>query len=343
MYNIVGVDIGTTEIKCTLVMINGLKYFWRKSTPKVTTNVNNLEEVTFSPNEIWKIVYNLLEEIYLNFTNENILVSIVSQAPSLCLWDDDGNNIGISYLSYYGDPTINTKEARQHKAIKRIKLANTLFLKYGKGKISGITGYIVYQLSEQLTMDAVTAWELGIESSKDVDIIKEEVGIHRFPNIVAPIQKYEIKNMGFKEGGIIAGTTDSAILPISIFPEFSDYYVYLGTWGSLLKSNILEYRDYGKVYHKGDLHSWIISIDDFIYKVNNSPSFLEIMFDKIAQEVTPYSKIAICGGLVFKMNDTINELISRYLPSQEIVFVTSENIITGACRLGYISIKETYK
>lgn len=343
MYNIVGIDIGTTEIKCTLVMINGLKYFWRKSTPKVTTNVNNLEEVTFSPNAIWEIVYNLLEEIYLNFTKENILVSIVSQVPSLCLWDDDGNNIGISYLSYYGNPIINTNEARKYKAIKRIKLANTLFEKYGKGKISGITGYLVYQLSEHLTMDAVTAWELGIENSKDADTIKEEIGVHSFPNIVAPIQKYGIKNMKFEKGYIIAGTTDSAILPLSIFPEFSDYYIYLGSWGSLLKSNILEYKDYGKVYHKGDLHCWIISIANFIDKVNNNPNFLETMFEKIAQKVTPCSRIAICGGLVFTKRDMINGLISRYLPSQELVFMTSENVITGACRLGYLSIKEVHE
>ena len=118
----------------------------------------------------------------------------------------------------------------------------------------GITGYIVYQLTEQLTLDSVTAWEMGIEDLTDVRIMQEAITPHQFPKIVAPVEKYTIKNEVLEKGVIIAGTTDSALLPISIVPEFADYYIYLGTWGSLLKSQIVEYKDYYKCFHKGNYH-----------------------------------------------------------------------------------------
>lgn len=342
MYSIVGFDIGTTEVKCTLYLVNGLKYFWRVSTPKVDVNIDDSEEVTFSPIAILGIVKQLIKKISIEFPKEHILVSIASQAPSLCYWNDEGNAVGVSYLSYYGDSKMNSKRERQCKMLKRIQLANRLFLQHGIGKVSGITGYIVYQLTEQLTLDSVTAWEMGIEDLADARIIREAIGPHQFPEIVAPVKQYVIKNEVLERGIVIAGTTDSAILPISILPEFAEYYVYLGTWGSLLKSQILEYKDYYKSFHKGNLHSWIISISNFLQKVDNDNLFLDDMFKQIANEVTAYSKIAICGGLVYKKRDKINELIDHYLPTQGVTLAVFDNSMVGACRLGSIAMKEKY-
>ena len=45
MYSIVGFDIGTTEVKCTLYLVNGLKYFWRIATPKVDINITDSENI----------------------------------------------------------------------------------------------------------------------------------------------------------------------------------------------------------------------------------------------------------------------------------------------------------
>ena len=342
MYSIVGFDIGTTEVKCTLYLVNGLKYFWRIATPKVDINITDSEEITFSPIAILKIVRQLLKKIRFDFPREHILVSIASQAPSLCYWNDEGNAIGVSYLSYYGDPKMNSKQDRQCKMFKRIQYANRLFLQHGIGKISGITGYIVYQLTEQLTLDSVTAWEMGIEDLTDVRIMQEAITPHQFPKIVAPVEKYTIKNEVLEKGVIIAGTTDSALLPISIVPEFADYYIYLGTWGSLLKSQIVEYKDYYKCFHKGNLHSWIISLPNFIQEVDNDSLFLDDMFKQIANEVEANGRIAVCGGLVYKKKDNINELIDHYLPTQKVTLAIDDNSMVGACRLGSIAIKEKH-
>lgn len=343
MYSIVGFDIGTTEVKCTLYLINGLNFLWRVPTPKVDINIDDSEEVTFSPIAILEIVKQLLKKISLEFPKEHILVSIASQAPSLCYWNDEGNAVGVSYLSYYGDSKMNSKRDRQCKTFKRIQLANRLFLQHGIGKVSGITGYIVYQLAEHLTLDSVTAWEMGIENLKDARIIQEAISPHQFPEIVAPVKQYIIKNEVLENGIVLAGTTDSAILPISIVPEFAEYYIYLGTWGSLLKSQILEYKDYYKCFHKGNLHSWIISIPNFIQKVDNDSFFLDDMFKQIAKEVAANSRIAICGGLVYKKKEKIEELIYQYLPTQEVTLALFDNYMVGACRLGSIAMKEKYE
>ena len=338
MEAIIGIDVGTSAIKCSAILPDGTSYNVRCDTPALKEINTNNQEIIFIPNEIWQCVLNLILPITDYF--QNLVISVVCQAPSLCFWNDNGGSVGISYLSYYGDPTQNNRSQRQGKTAKRLAFADRIIESRQIKYISGLTGYIVYMLTGKLTLDSITSWEIGIESFEDMSEMRNSMSSYVFPEILPPLHQIPMNclNMLSSKGKVLVGATDSAILPISVVPEFSDYYVYLGTWGSLLKSQISCADSYKKYYHTGVLNNWLISISDFISKVDQNSNELDVLFDKVSKLTEIHSKIAICGGLTKTKRDYIQHLCITFLNDREVLFVSEKEGALGACRLAEMSI-----
>lgn len=339
MQGVIGIDIGTTLIKCSAYMSDGSYYDVYCNTPPLKRDLYDEQNITFSPKKIWNAVCNLIIPILGSISDATI--SVVCQAPSLCLWDEEGDGIGISYLSYYGNPTKNDYISRNQKTARRLTLANRLASKRYT-YISGLTGYIVFMLTGKLTMDSITAWELGIESQKDALNMQKSCKDYIFPSILTPIEKISLNcvDLNFDKGFSLVGATDSAILPISITPEFSDYYIYLGSWGSLLESSIRSDIDYSIQYHSGILNNWLISIPDFITRVTANEKELDNLFISVKNLTNINCKIAICGGLAKKKRDYIQFLVNTHLAKRQVVFASEKGGAFGACRLAELSAKE---
>lgn len=340
MQSIIGIDVGTTSIKCSAVLPDGTCYNNRCNTPSVRKSPSDSCEITFLPKEIWgcvrELILPLIEKV------DNVIISVVCQAPSLCFWDEKGDGIGVSYLSYYGDPTQNGYFQRKDKTIMRLALGNRIMINSGFKYVSGLTGYIVFMLTGKVTLDSITAWEMGIESQGDVLEMKRYFNTNIFPDVLAPLIPIPLNctDLNFVQGISLVGTTDSAILPISTVSEFSDYYIYLGTWGSLLKSEIRTIESYNIQYHSGSLNTWLVSIPEFISKVEEDVNVLDNLFLAAGKMTNEHSKIAICGGITNVKREYIHYLANKYLKNRQVVIVPEKSGAYGACRLAEISVKE---
>ena len=333
MQNIIGIDVGTTSIKCSSILPDGSHYDARCNTPLFRKNSLNNQEITFSPRKVWNSVCNLILPILKKF--DTVIISVVCQAPSLTFWNEKGEGVGISYLSYYGDPTQNTYFQRRHKTAMRLALANRIISEKEIMYVSGLTGYIVFMLTGQLTLDSVTAWELGIESQEDALDMQVRFKPYIFPCVLPPSAKIPLNcaDLDIVHGFSLVGTTDSAVLPISIIPEFSDYYIYLGSWGSLLQSKIRTIEDYNIQYYSGLLNNWLVSIPDFIAKVTANIQELDNLFLTIQKIINQRCKVAICGGLTKAKKEYIQFLIDTHFRKEQAIIVTEKEGAFGAFRL----------
>jgi len=341
--SIIGIDIGTTSIKCSTVLLDGHIVDLQCKTPPFELSSHDSKKITFSPAGIWKAVESLLTEIIHTHSLDKVIISVVSQAPSICLWDDNENATGVSYLSFYGNPQENNYELRRSKANNRISLAKQLFPTGMPGYISCLTGYIVYKLTGELTIDSITAWELGIESETDEIILDK--GIHKFAKVYPPTRILPMlsKNLPGIYGTVLVGTTDSAVLPLSTFPTFHDYYVYLGTWGSLLCSRLKNVEDYKLNYHSGQVHKWLISIPNFINECQHDLSSLESLFAEVFAKTEDNCSIAVCGGLTKAYARNITELAQKYWGNRNYTVSPIKNSTIGAYKLGAIATDEVIK
>ena len=346
MPTFIGIDIGTTEIKMSV--IDGVKVIdYRESSPKpkhMISKIANESEWIFFPLDVWNIVKKMLERYTQIHMASDVLISIVSHAPSYCIWNSPTESIGVPYLAYYGDSKSNNKHQRTWKSTQRENLLKELCQANKHYYISGLTGYIVYLLSGINTLDSITAWEIGIESQQDYNEWGERLDQFILPSLTSPTTRFPIKKgvIDHLSGEIIAGTTDTGVLPLTIAPKFCDYYVYLGTWGSLLRTKINKYSDYSKVFFEGQLHEWLISIPEFEKKIDINHEELVSFFKDLDVNIPYDSRIAICGGLTKKYSDIIEVLLSKYLCEREVVTVPMENNAIGAFRLGKLSIGDNY-
>lgn len=340
MQTIIGIDVGTTSIKCSAVLPNGTCYDNRCNTPPVRKSVTDSYAITFLPKEIWECVCELISPLLEKINNA--IISVVCQAPSLCFWDIKGDGIGVSYLSYYGNPMQNDYFQRKDKTIMRSALGNRIMANSGFKYVSGLTGYIVFMLTGKVTLDSITAWEMGIESQEDVVEMKKIFNANIFPDVLAPLTQISLNcaDLNFVQGVSLVGTTDSAVLPISTVSEFSDYYIYLGTWGSLLKSEIRTIASYNIQYHSGLLNTWLVSISEFISKVEEDVKVLDNLFSMAGKMTNEHSKIAICGGITNVKREYIHCLVNEYLKNRQAVIVPEKGGAYGAYRLAEISVKE---
>ena len=303
-----------------------------RSTPLLKKSLNN-QEITFSPRKVWHSICDLILPILKKI--DNVIISVVCQAPSLTFWNEEGDGVGISYLSYYGDPTQNTYFQRKHKTAMRLALANRIISEKENMYVSGLTGYIVFMLTRQLTLDSVTAWELGIESQEDALDMQARFKPYIFPCVLPPSAKIPLNcvDLNMAHGFSLVGTTDSAILPISVIPEFSDYYIYLGSWGSLLQSKIRTIEDYNIHFYSGVLNNWLVSIPDFIAKVTTNVQELDNLFLTIQKIINQQCKVAICGGLTKAKKEYLQFLIGTYFRNGQAIIVTEKEGAFGAFRL----------
>lgn len=336
----VGIDVGTTETKCCALLGEAIVYEGRRSTPPLHENT---QAMYLEPDNVWNVVASLLRSAILEIKNvSHFVISIACQAPSLCAWDSADFALGISYLSYYGDPKLNSQSERWSKACYRLNDLIERLPEKCRVNMSGLTGYLVYQLTGHLTMDSVTAWEIGIESPHDEKQFWIPIYPHNHPKTYAPIFSFplncaELSGLSGATGSVIVGTTDSAVLPLSIQPEFQDFYVYLGTWGSLLQSAIRDVKAFRRQYWSGLLHKWIISIPDMASHYAKDPNILNDFVKDLAVYIPKGKSVAFCGGLVKSSRVNILELVSRYLPATPTVIAPDASTALAAARLGLIT------
>ena len=114
MPTIIGIDIGTTEIKMSV--IHGVKVIdYREPSPKpkhMILKSTNENVLFFFPLDVWNIIKKMLERYTQMHPTDNVLISIVSHAPSYCIWNSSIESIGVPYLAYYGDSKNNNKHQR---------------------------------------------------------------------------------------------------------------------------------------------------------------------------------------------------------------------------------------
>ena len=336
-YCYIGIDVGTTEIKCCAMRDDRVIAERRCDTPSTLFREN---AVFVEPESIWNNIRKLLGAISLSVNDSRCCVSVVCQAPTLCFWDDTGFSIGISYLSYYGDPTCNSKMERVTKTAKRAKALTAELNASNNVTISGLTGFLVYKLTGVCSLDGITAWEIGIESKDDVPFIESEIGIKCFPPIYAPIHVFKMDCVELSLAGLVlAGATDSAVLPLSTNPPFNDYYIYLGTWGSLLQTKIENSVCYSSQYFCGEVHRWLISTPNFIEKCIEDKSELNEFFRKASQVVPPQGTIAVCGGLLKAFRADVLELCKTYFAGKNTTFAPDISTAFASAKLARIALE----
>lgn len=339
MNAVIGVDVGTTETKCCVLLGETIVYEARRPTsPSYMQNQSIYLDLTNLWSEVTILLHSAMHEIR---DVSHFVISIACQAPTLCAWNNAGFARGISYLSYYGDPTLNSQSERWAKACLRLNDLIESVPDKCHVNISGLTGYLVFQLTQHLTLDSVTAWEIGIESPEDERLFWAPILPNHYPQIYAPIFSLPLNCIEFPQrygvsGSVIVGATDSAVLPLSVWPEFPDYYVYLGTWGSVLQSGIQDTRAYSRRYWSGTLHKWIVSVPDMASRYANDPSVLVHFFEKVAEHISKGERVTLCGGLLRSSRSYVLDLANTYLPETSISIVPDVSTALAAARLGLI-------
>lgn len=343
MNAVIGIDVGTTETKCCVLLGETIVFEARQPTsPAYTHN----QAVFLDLTSIWNDVLILLSSGIREIRNaSSLVISIACQAPTLCAWDDADLGRGISYLSYYGDPTLNSQVERSSKAYRRLsELIRTLPEKH-RTNISGLTGYLVYQLTRSLTLDSVTAWEIGIEAPDDERRFWDSTLPFNCPKIYEPVFSLplccaELPQLPGVCSSVIVGATDSAVLPLSVWPDFPDYYIYLGTWGSLLQSAIRDTRAFCRRYWSGTLHKWIMSFPDMAARHSKDPSILPSFFKEAAGHIPKGKSVALCGGILRSSRSLILDLVNTYLPETTTIIAPDASTALAAARLGVLSVDQ---
>lgn len=335
MRAIIGIDVGTTETKCCLIQNNNILFEERVATQY--TLIKNTYEI--EPYKIWMQVKQLIKDaVSYSKTFDEYIISVVCQAPTICMWNTQEEVYGISYLAYYGDATKNSKEERKQKFNLRYESLKKNETHTQKNILSGLTGYIIYKLTGKVSMDSVTAWELGIESLQDVEEAKKICYPNILAKIYAPLDTFRLDTEALEkniEGTVLVGTTDSAVLPLSIVPSFCDYYIYLGTWGSLLKSKIENSESYNVRLWNGHLHEWIVSIPDFQIKCKDE-SYIEEFIWNISKHIKNDSRVAISGGLLHTHFLEVSKQVNKYLNKVKTFWTPKLSTAYGAAKLGCI-------
>ncbi len=339
----IGVDVGTTDTKCCVLMDDAVVFETRMPTAVLKVDA---QMIFFDPRLVWDQVANMLQLALDKVAGANhCVISIVCQAPSICAWSASGFSLGVSYLAHYGDPTRNSKVERRSKSQQRI---SDLLLRIPMDQecyFSCLTGYLVYQATGVVTVDAITAWEMGIEQTSDEEAIWSQIFPHTHPLLAAPFDRFSLNCSQLLVDAdislqVLAGTTDSAVLPLYVWPDFPEYHVYLGTWGSLLQTWILSSKAYCRSLWSGDLHTWMISVPDFAQRYRQDTQVLTLFLSEVATRLPKGASLGISGGLLRSKRPEILNLTRHFLPDSRLILAPDNSTAIGAARLGLIALDE---
>jgi len=232
-----GIDIGTTRTKATLVSSSGN---WSFTSTIATPQGSNGGIIPLGI--VWRTVLSVATSAALKIPKFRVSsIAISAQCLTLCRFDRERptEGVAISYLRRAAmlrrgelggrARLMSAKGATTYKSIWELdRRCDSLGVRRDKRSTGTLTSYINYCLSGRLSLDPISLWESGIP--------KEDIaGVFPNTSILGAVDRLGVCNSDSPfHGAILAsGTTDSvaSYYGASDRPGFA--MIYAGTWGSV--------------------------------------------------------------------------------------------------------------
>ncbi len=283
---VIGVDIGTTYIK--LIAISESQEVIESNTIRSPSILVNGVIDSEYPNNIFEKTHSAIETIIVKVIFKKYVVraiAITGISPVIIAFSN--NNVGKSiFTPYWKVPNIDTTNAGIDRTINRLRyiVSKTVEQHMGKVTICDLIGYINFRLTGRLSMNNITAGELGF--IENPNICQRALEFQRiFPEIplkspteicgVLNPSNYDTQNRVI----VCAGAPDSfgcAIYSGATLKE--ERVLYLGTFGSILevRSDIAPILNSKKAYPILP-YKWLLSVPGYglqveAYAIENFPS-----------------------------------------------------------------------
>jgi sugar (pentulose or hexulose) kinase len=232
----IGIDIGTTRTKLSIVT----RSFREILTLSEPTPPIDDQTATFSLKALIDIIDDLIVKAYRAKTLSIESVAVSAQTPSLCF--PNVSSVG-RCLSYLGRNAIGGCGNRAEITQKWIEKSGMECSKMGEGDVCSLTAFINRYLGGKITIDPITAWELGVTfdslgKNLNTSVSSSSMSILSGQQILSPSDAVGISNHGCLAGARIAsGTTDTIASFLGSAISLQNIMIYAGTFGSVLKSS----------------------------------------------------------------------------------------------------------
>lgn len=238
----IGLDIGTSYIKLCLLDEAGTRLMQcRKQSP--TFSEAHVIDTTYA-STLFDSIENTLQRVIKHSIQcrcTPLALAITGVSPVLVAFDPD-NPGEATTIPYWYIPSIDGTSVGIERTIRRIEYltAYTNLKKRRATFLVDLIGYLNYRLTGNLSMNSITAGEIGISEDRSSDAVKSDLE-HLFPGI--PLQSpSDICGRATLRTGystahvqVCVGATDSFGAAIAGRCTVSgSHMIYLGTFGSLM-------------------------------------------------------------------------------------------------------------
>lgn len=269
---VIGIDIGTTYIKGSVVDQIGLQHSQFR-TKSISFSRRKWFDTTFASETFNKLVHLLqqLRESIVQGGQELSAIAIVGISPVLVLFEKDHPEVSYA-VPYWHLPSLDGTSIGRGRSIRRVKALIELrqCRELDRPIVSDLIGYIVYRLTGNLTLNVITAGELGFlqrstekVGSSALEGLLNDLDL-KLPQNFAGDYKFELAASGVRVP-VCAGAPDSfgsALYARAVFA--GQKVIYLGTFGSLLEVT----EDFSKVFEMPRAvpilpYRWVLSVPGF--------------------------------------------------------------------------------
>jgi sugar (pentulose or hexulose) kinase len=267
---VLGIDVGTSYVKGALLTRDGaLEATTRMRSPVAAALVRN----SLDPVHCWRVTLLALRRLLTGRPAiHNVEVCISAVAPALIAFDErePDTAIGLPYWPLH-------ELDGELKGIDRAKnRASHLRSQLGTQRttILDLCGYIVFRLTNLLSINTTIASELGVETLEDLGSLVGSVGTAAVKlgapaEIVGPITRPIREHLSvprFCEVTVTSGTSDTlASLYGATMGEADARCIYLGTFGSLAHLKRPIDVTYGGLQPAP--YTWLVSVPGYGAKV----------------------------------------------------------------------------